>query len=87
MYNAYLCKKGKALRPGWKNRFERTSSLQNNKNKGLTLQSHVRTAQWITENQKAKAAAIVQNGCSSLAHPDLHQFREFTPVGNVYLRR
>ncbi len=90
MYNGFNFQKGLRTQKqaaAWKSRFERTSQSHNNRNKNFTSQSNIRTTQWIGENVNSKAATVLQQGCSSLAHPDLYQFRDYSPSGSIYLRR
>ena len=50
-------------------------------------QSEARITQWISEKLKTNATDLMQNGCSSLKHPDLHEFRDYKIPGTMYLRK
>ena len=89
MYNGFMFNKSQQslkVTTLWKQKFERTP-VQGEKHKTYTSQSKQRTTQWIGENLNGKATTLLQNGCSSLAHPDQYQFREYTPMGSIYLRK
>lgn len=49
--------------------------------------SQARTAQWVQGAANTKTALILSEGCSSLFHPDHYQFREYSPIGSVYVRK
>ncbi len=50
-------------------------------------QSLARTEQWVERHANSKAAKVLTQGSTLLIHPDQHQFRDYSPVGSVYVRR
>ena len=53
----------------------------------LNSQSMARTSQWVQQNVNTKTASILANGSAMLLHPEHHQFRDYSPLGNVYVRQ
>ena len=52
-----------------------------------TSQSVARTNQWIHQNANTKTASILSQGSTMLIHPEHHQFRDYSPLGSVYVRK
>ena len=51
------------------------------------IRSLARTSQWVRKVAGTNAAVTLVKGSEPLVHPDHHQFRDYSPVGNVYVRK
>jgi hypothetical protein len=54
---------------------------------GYSTQSQIRTNQWIQQNVNTRTATLLSQGSIGLIHPEQHVFRDYSPVGNVYVRK
>ena len=90
MYSANLSKKDATNQKIIEEQHKKATSVANKNLKVRNIcasQSQVRTNQWTVSNSNSKAAELLQKGCSSLDHPDLHNFRDYKAKGSIYLRR
>jgi hypothetical protein len=90
MYNRFLQKKQiatareKDSSPKYSPRMATANSITQNADSNKSL---ARTAQWVQGAANTKTALILSEGCSSLFHPDHYQFRDYSPIGSVYVRK
>lgn len=90
MYNNYLQKKKtsmQGLTTIWKKQMEKKNKFYKVKSDNMASKSACRTAQWIHESVNTNTAKVMDAGCSSLAHPDTSEFRDFREKGSIYLRK
>jgi len=90
MYSANLSKKDATNQKIVEGQQKKATSIANKNLKvrnTCASQSQTRTDQWLTSSLNSKAAEVLQKGCSSLDHPDLHNFRDYKAKGSIYLRR
>jgi len=79
------------------NRYSNSKKASSNKeshNKSFLLEdpeifknSRIRVNKWIKKNIKTVAASILSSGISTMENTDQYQFRDYSPIGNIYIRK
>ena len=52
-----------------------------------SAQSRLRTHQWVQQHANTQTVSILNEGSMALIHPDRHMFRDYNPVGSIYVRK
>ncbi len=90
MYSGFAFSKRRAQQAGEVQRRVRCGRVARTASGSSDLystQSLARTSQWVQRNAGTKTAAVLIEGSTPLVHPDLHQFRDYSPIGSVYVRK
>eukprot|EP00826_Nyctotherus_ovalis_P002679 TRINITY_DN10540_c0_g2_i1.p1 TRINITY_DN10540_c0_g2~~TRINITY_DN10540_c0_g2_i1.p1 ORF type:complete len:415 (-),score=92.83 TRINITY_DN10540_c0_g2_i1:73-1317(-) len=90
MYSAYSNKKNAAQEKLADAQHKKILNIANKHLKArnsCASQSQIRMSQWMNSNLNSKAAELLRKGCSSLNHPDLHNFRDYNAKASIYLRK
>jgi len=90
MYNGFLHKRLKGKELKIETDIHKNAQIKRAASTNVDMyrtQSLARTNQWIRQNQGTKTEAVLAQGSTLLVHPEQHNFRDYSPMGSVYVRK